>query len=79
MQPTTKSPTLHMSGFSLVEMIVGVFIMALVISGGLAALTQATTLSEKQGSNLSQTFYSGPKQSTYVRCIGQTLSNFRAP
>jgi type II secretory pathway pseudopilin PulG len=38
-----------MSGFSLVEMIVGVFIMALVISGGLAALTQATTLSEKTG------------------------------
>lgn len=34
-------------GFSLVEMVVGVFVMSLVITGGLIGLTQANLLSEK--------------------------------
>lgn len=39
--------TKRSSGFSLVEMIVGTAVMALVITGGLVALGQATLLSEK--------------------------------
>lgn len=35
------------NGFSLVEMMVGLFVMALVITGGMVALTQANLLSEK--------------------------------
>lgn len=34
-------------GFSLVEMIVGIFVMSVVITGGLIGLTQANLLSEK--------------------------------
>lgn len=42
-----RSSTIRQDGFTLIESIIGLGVMALVITGGLAALGQATLLSEK--------------------------------
>ncbi len=42
-----SAPKVSQKGFSLVEMIIGLFVMSLVITGGLVGLSQANLLSEK--------------------------------